>query len=101
MARGGKRNGAGRPKGAATLKTQAIADKASAEGLTPLEVMLRAMREHTEKDEWDKAAAIAKDAAPYMHPRLANLQHTGKGGGPIAHSIEFEIIDADTGSAEV
>jgi len=41
------------------------------------------MREHAEKNEWDAAAGIAKDAAPYMHPRLASMQHSGPNGGPI------------------
>ena len=44
--RGGKRPGAGRPAGAATRRTREIADQALAEGISPLEVMLRAMREH-------------------------------------------------------
>lgn len=83
MARGGKRTGAGRPRGAASQRSKAIADRASTEGLTPLEVMLKAMRRHAEKDEWDEASAIAKDAAPYMHPRLASMQHSGPNGGPI------------------
>jgi hypothetical protein len=83
VARGGKRIGAGRPKGAATKRSRAIADKAASEGLTPLEVMLTAMREHAKENRWDDAASIAKDAAPYMHPRLASMQHTGRGGGPI------------------
>jgi hypothetical protein len=83
MPHGGKRSGAGRKPGAATKRTRAIADKAIAEGLTPLEVMLKAMRAHVDKDELDAAAAIAKDAAPYMHAKLASVQHTGRGGGPI------------------
>ncbi|KQV83254.1 hypothetical protein [Rhizobium sp. Root1220] len=81
--RGGPRKGAGRPRGAATKRTREIADKASADGLTPLEVMLKAMRAHAEKNDWDAAASIAKDAAPYMHAKLASVQHTGRGGGPI------------------
>ncbi|MEX2743689.1 hypothetical protein AB3480_20510 [Rhizobium mongolense] len=45
--------------------------------------MLKAMREHADKQDWDAAASIAKDAAPYMHAKLASIQHTGRGGGPI------------------
>ncbi|WP_188352074.1 hypothetical protein [Agrobacterium tumefaciens] len=69
-----------------TLLTRA----ASAEGVTPLEVMLKAMREHYGKREYDAAAAIAKDAAPYMHPKLASVEHSGPGGSPIAISISAE-----------
>jgi hypothetical protein len=45
--------------------------------------MLKAMRVHFGKKDWDAAASIAKDAAPSMHTKLASVQHTGKGGGPI------------------
>jgi hypothetical protein len=83
MAHGGKRPGAGRRKGSLTTKTRAIAEKATAEGLTPLEVMLKAMRRHADAEQWDEAAAHAKDAAPYIHPKLAAVQHTGRDGGPI------------------
>lgn len=32
---------------------------------------MRAMREHYAAGRLDQAAAVAKDAAPYMHPRLS------------------------------
>ncbi|MBD9372779.1 hypothetical protein IB238_09120 [Rhizobium sp. ARZ01] len=94
MARGGKRTGAGRPKGAATRKTKEIADRASAEGITPLEVMLKAMRTHAEKEDWDAAASIAKDAAPYMHAKLASVQHSGPKGGPI-QTVDLTNVSDD------
>lgn len=94
MARGGKRTGAGRKAGAATKRTRAIADKATAEGLTPLEVMLKAMREHAKEKRWDDAASIAKDAAPYMHAKLASVQHTGPRGGPI-QTVDLTKLSGD------
>ena len=42
--RGGARKNAGRKAGAATTKTREIADKAMAEGISPLEYMLQVMR---------------------------------------------------------
>ena len=83
MARGGKRPGAGRRIGSASKRTREIADKAAASGMTPLEVMLRAMKEHADALRWDQAASVAKDAAPYIHPRLAAIGHAGPDGGPI------------------
>lgn len=74
MARGGARQGAGRKLGAVSEQTRLrkeIAAKAASEGVTPLEVMLTAMRNHVAAEKWDAAAAIAKDAAPYVHPRLS------------------------------
>lgn len=90
--RGGARKGAGRKTGSATKKTREIADKAAAEGVTPLEVMLFTMRALLAEAEdvvaeqvaagqpicWphgllQDAANVAKDAAPYMHPRLSSV----------------------------
>ena len=42
--RGGKRAGAGRKKGSLTKRTQELVAKATAEGVQPLEIMLRNMR---------------------------------------------------------
>lgn len=79
MPSGGKRPGAGRPPGAATRKTREIADRAASEGLTPLEVMLRAMRDHATAKRWDDAAKVAALAAPYVHPRLAAVDLKSEG----------------------
>lgn len=97
--RGGKREGSGRKSGTANTKTREIADKAIVEGITPLEVMLKAMRSFVEAAEkmgngkievvdgdvvtqltlLTEASKVAKDAAPYIHPRLAAVDHTSKG----------------------
>ena len=75
VARGGKREGAGRPKGSASRKTREVADKAANEGLTPLEYMLKVLRDKESSDD-DKRWA-AERAAPYIHPRLTAVDHSG------------------------
>lgn len=86
---GGKRAGAGRKKSATTRKTRKIADQIADSGeVTPLEVMVEAMRRHYRAKRWDMAAAIAKDCAPYIHPRLSAIAHGGKVG------VELEIVEA-------
>lgn len=88
MGLGGARPGAGRKKGTKSQKTREIADKAAASGITPLEVMIEAMRHaydqaKIEKDPQKKsvymklAAEHAHDAAPYMHPRLQPVDGRG------------------------
>lgn len=47
------------------------------EGITPLEVMLNAMRGAWEAGKTAEAHEFAKDAAPYIHPRLAAVDHSG------------------------
>ena len=85
MAHGGARTGAGRPEGGASKRTREIADKAAEEGLTPLEYMLERLRD-TELAPADRFEA-AKAAAPYIHPRLSNVDAKLEGG------LRIEIID--------
>ena len=78
MARGGKRPGAGRKPGAATIKTREVADKAASEGITPLEYLLSWMRNES-ADEGARRDA-AKAAAPFVHPKLATVDHKSTDG---------------------
>lgn len=95
---GGARKGAGRKKGSATKRTREIADKAAEEGITPLEYMLQIMRgEEVSEDEKVQIARealrfeAAKAAAPYMHPRLAAVEHTGADGKDLIPVPVFNI----------
>ena len=77
----GTRSGAGRkaadPNKATIARQQAVA----ASGETPLDHMLRVMRDPGNDDQ--RRDQMAKAAAPYVHPKLAAIAHTGKDGGPI------------------
>jgi len=82
MARGGARPGSGRKPGVANKIHREIRERALADGAEmPLEYMLRVMRDATvgtpRRDD------MAKAAAPYIHAKLANVQHTGANGGNI------------------
>jgi len=81
MARGGFRPGAGRKEGSATARTREIANRAIENGLTPLEYMLGVMRDP--KADVTRRDEMARAAAPYIHPRLAAVQHSGANAGPI------------------
>lgn len=84
MNRGGKRPGAGRPKGAPNKATAATAAEIAASGLTPLDFMLSVLRDEarTPAERLD----AAKAAAPYVHPRLAPVD---KDGGPQTINIRL------------
>jgi hypothetical protein len=85
--RGGKRRGAGRPVGSKNQRSAEIARFAAEEGITPIEVMLGAMRELWQvgtPQAKREAAEIAKDAAPYIHPRLASIDQTVREDRPFA-----------------
>lgn len=98
--RGGKRPGAGRKAGSATRKTREIAERAMADGITPLEFMLNIMRTELPEVEDERvlldAMAMrfeaAKAAAPYIHPRLAAIEHSG--GLEVELSIAEQIQQA-------
>lgn len=101
--RGGARKGAGRKPGSATKRTREVADKAASEGITPLEYMLQVMRsEPSEKLEGSQLLSAlmlrfeaAKAAAPYIHPKLSAVEHTGKDGGPMETITRIELVDMD------
>ncbi len=136
MARGGKREGAGRKVGALTKRTRAVAERALAEGKTPLEVMLDNMR-HFQQVALDAEAVIegmqedqvqalgqtqeeqfkallakvkqaaglrvmahecARDAAGYMHAKLASVTIGGDEENPVTliHKIERIIVENST-----
>ena len=81
---GGSRPGAGRKKGSQSQKTRAriaLVERLGASGLSPLDVILAAMEEAVSRGDLPAAAAFAKDAAPYMHPRLQAVIHAQKPSG--------------------
>ena len=85
--RGGRRAGAGRPAGSKNQRSAEIARAAADSGITPIEVMLGTMRElwaQGTPEAKREAAEIAKDAAPYIHPRLASIDQTVKEDRPFA-----------------
>ena len=71
-----KRRG-GRQKGQIALKRQArerLLGKLDMMTVTPLEVMYLTMKDFWDKDEKIAACAIARDLAPYVHPKLTAIQ---------------------------
>lgn len=87
MSHGGKRQGSGRKVGSVTKRTREIADKAIKEGVTPLEVMVKIMNDALAIQDIPTALDAAKSAAPYIHPRLQAVEHSGKDGGDIGHRL--------------
>lgn len=90
--RGGKRPGAGRTKGSQNKNTLARKKRIEESGLSPLDYMLGVLR--NEKAPKAQRMWAAEKAAPYVHPRLAAVEHAGKDGGPIQFQrIERVVID--------
>lgn len=81
MAKGGPRLGSGRKPGSVSRKTREIAERAAAEGITPLEYLLSVMRKpYPDEASPEVVTAMdaqkldaAKAAAPFVHPRLGSL----------------------------
>lgn len=66
--RGGRKTGTLNKR---TVVMNQLREEALTAGITPLEVMLKTMRGFWKVGKKMEAADIAKDAAPYLHPRLA------------------------------
>lgn len=81
MSHGGPRSGAGRKLGGANKLDQEARQRAAEGGLMPLDYMLDVLRNEglSLEDRMD----AAKAAAPYVHAKLASVEHKGDGGGPL------------------
>ena len=73
MARGYKTGG--RKRGTPNKVTQQIRDEIVGSGERPLEYMIRVMRDPSAPTE--RRDDMAKAAAPYIHARLAAIEHQG------------------------
>lgn len=93
MARGGKREGAGRPKGAPNKATAARQQEVAESGLTPLDFLLQTMRD--DENALDKRLDAAKAAAPFVHPKLSAVtaEVSGPDGGAIVAKVEWFVRD--------
>jgi hypothetical protein len=100
----GKKTG-GRTKGTPNKATAAKAEEIAASGETPLDYMLRVMRDpkelHPRRDD------MAKACAPYVHPKLAAVTHAGDQDNPIqvegslsAHELPRRLAFILTQAAE-
>ncbi len=95
MPRGGSRAGAGRKKGTVApskvtqIRQQMIA-KAVHNSLTPLDYMLSILRDETK--DWKDRLKAAVDAAPYIHPKLSNMQHSGDPENPLETITRIELV---------
>lgn len=74
-------------------RTREVAVNAAKKGITPLEYMLKVMRNSNANPE--RRDDMAKAAAPFMHARIAQkVELTGGDGGPI--QVNFTGLDAGT-----
>lgn len=89
----GKKTG-GRKKGS-TNKIKADKAAIEASGETPLEYMLRVMRDpNVDKERRDR---LAQGAAPYVHAKLASIEHAGPDGGAIIVQVVKFADNSNTG----
>lgn len=89
MSHGGKRVGAGRKPGTSTRMNEEARKQAAEGGLMPLDYMLSILR--NDQLPPDARMDAAKAAAPYVHARLAAVEHSGG----IAFSHEDALAELD------
>ena len=89
MARDGSISG-GRPKGSKNKSTVARMAAIADGGETPLDYMLRVMRDPAE--EHRRRDAMAQASAPYIHSRLATTEIKGDPDKPIENRLKIEFV---------
>lgn len=96
----------GRKKGSLNKKTveqrqrtEEIVARVFKEGMTPLDILLEAMKEAYQQGGALMAAPWAKDAAPYVHPKLANIDANVQGDF-IVEVRRFAPDEPESGTTE-
>jgi hypothetical protein len=90
MAKGRKTGG--RCKGSRNKRTVAQLEAMAAAGeMLPLDHLLKIMRD--ENEDPDRRIWCAKAAAPYCHPKLASIEHTGLGAEPAEYTVVMTFDD--------
>lgn len=90
---GGARPGAGRKKGSPNKHTQEVRAKIEASGMTPLEYMLKVMRD--EGAELKDRLTAAQAAAPYVHAKLSAITVSGDPDNPLKTISRVELVALD------
>src|SRR4051794_8586436 len=72
--KGGFREGAGRPPGSPNKVTAELRRRVMENGLTPLQVMIRRLKEANESGDEEALRFWTLAAAPYLHPKLASTE---------------------------
>jgi hypothetical protein len=88
MSHGGPRTGAGRKPGAATKLNKEARERALEGGISPLDFMLNILR--NEQNAFEDRFEAAKAAAPYVHAKLAAVEHAGNKDNPVKLVIEWD-----------
>jgi len=80
----------GRPKGSRNRRTRALIEAAQAGGQLPLDYMLAVMRDP--KAPARRRDEMAKAAAPYLHSKLASIEHSASQDMPVTTAIDVRFI---------
>lgn len=87
MPKGGFQPGGGRPKGSKSSAVLEAIEKAKTSGELPLEYMLRVMRDKTVDHK--RRDYMASAAAPFLHPKLSNVEVGQDADKPFKMVIEW------------
>lgn len=98
MSRGGKREGAGRPKGKVTAAKRQLSDLAKGHAERALQT-LADIADGGESEAARVSAAVAILDRAYGKPAQA-LQLTGEGGGPIETVTRIELVTPGNGDSK-
>jgi hypothetical protein len=83
-------NPRGRRKGSRNKRTRTLLEAAQNGGEMPLDYLLRVMRDP--KASTRRRDEMAKAAAPYLHSKLASIEHSESQGKPPITGIEVSFV---------
>ncbi|MCT2538759.1 hypothetical protein [Sedimentimonas flavescens] len=96
---GGKREGAGRPKGSRMRRSDALAEKIVAAGLCPVDALIRLAERAENEGDLGQAIGAWKSILPYIYPRPKSVEFAADEVVELARDLAMarvEVLRTDT-----
>ena len=100
MSRGGKRQGAGRPKGSANVRTIEIQKRLDELDCDPIEGMARIGKEAEQRGDYQLAGQMYKELAQYIAPKRRATELTADFTTTHDQWVDILAADREAGTAE-
>ncbi|SHK90700.1 hypothetical protein SAMN05444414_102211 [Roseovarius marisflavi] len=94
---GGKRAGAGRPKGSRSRRSEAVAEKLLSQGKCPVEALVRLAEEAEADGDRSQAINAWKTILPFVHPKPKAVEIDPEAVVALARLLSEEKIRATEG----
>lgn len=95
MEKGQTNNPNGRPKGTPNKRSLAALDIAKEHKVCPITFLCNVINDKFPEATFDHKMAAVKELAPYLFPKLKQIEHTGEGGIDLFAKLLSKVNGSD------